>query len=778
MLKAIHIRTRSLSIAVAALAAIGLAIVVAATAASPAGAAALFAASTLAVAVIPGVAVVAATRREVTEIEVFGFGAVVSYVLVQVLTIAAIAFHWPATTSLWLLAAITAIALALAFRRDGTIAISGERLAFLLVLALLSVLLYIQGSPYSSSEDQIHMALVRRLAFWASPNPADLYFLTGVEKGFYPYPFPAIHYFIALITRLSGLDVFFVYHKLRAFWGPAALAMAFLAAEAVFGRRLAVVSAAVAVLFVLNGTFSVSYNFFWGQLTPFSHASDVALGLLLPALIMLTMRYAAADSARDRRWFGAAALLLTGSLCIVHAREVVQQVVYLAALVVATAMTPRDRRAHLWPSVMLLAATIVVAIGYRTWHSSQIGFVNEVVTAQREAFMTRLHASSWFDVLIGSPSTQTQGAQLLFRGWNAITLLMTPLLLIAFPGRRLVRFLGLAILGYLLITRVAVFTIPYILASYFEITTSPMRNFIFFIHFSTGIVLWIVCQRLASGSLARLAGLAAFVVGVIALYRVSETWLFEHQDVFFLPLIAAWIVVLVRDWRRDAQEPERATSVRGGVAWAIVIAIFAVATFRAGTMMSSNAAGTGSPLTVPYVESLKTPRELFAQLGSCFDTPDLPLPFQPKGIPVVTSGVVHNCPIPASLIEWATGAVPVNSVVLASKFNPYPFSVYLPVRMVAWPSMELTYHNETRALAAYYQLWDESLRNHRAQPFFNTAETREDRERTLKTLGVDYVAVDPNYYQSLKSILDQFPDLLSREYDDGRWAVYRVKRPA
>lgn len=773
MLKAIHIRTRSLTLAIGVIAVVGLAIALAASPGSPAGAAALFVTATLAVAVIPGIAVVAATRRELTGIEVFGFGAVVSYLLVQALTIAAIAFHWPATMSLWLLAAITLVALAVAFRRDGTIALTSDRAAFLLVLALLSVLLYIQGSPYSSSEDQIHTALVRRLAFWTSPNPAELYFLTGVEKGFYPYPFPAIHYFIGLVSRVSDLDVLFVYHKLRAFWGPVALTMVFLAADAVFGRRLAFVSSLTAVAFVLNGTFSVSYNYFWGQLTPFSHASDVALGVLLPSLIVLTVRFAGAES-RDRLWFGVAALALTFSLCIVHAREVVQQLVYLAALVAATAVTVRDRREHLKPALGLLAATLIVAVGYRVWHSTQVGFVNEVVAVQRQAFLDRLAASSWFDLLIGTPSAEAQGAVLLFRGWNAVVLLLTPLMLLAFPGRRLVRFVSVALVVYLFIIRVNAFTIPYILVSYFEITTSAMRNVIFFIHVLAGILFWAVAERLSRGGAAGLAALAAVTAAAWWLH-VNDLWLFERQDVFFLPLMAAWAFVLLRDWRHGESRLVELQPTRPGlVLTAVVVAVLAATTFRAGSMMASNASATGSPLTVPYAESIKTPAALFAQLGGGADAPDVPLPFQPPGIQPVTSGAVRQRPIPTALLDWANRAVPVNAVVLASKFNPYPFSVYLPVRMVAWPSMELTYHDEPRALPVYYQFWDQALRLHRAQPFFNTTETRAEREQLLDALGVEFVAVDPHYYAALRPVLDAYPDLLSREYDDGQWAVYRV----
>jgi hypothetical protein len=740
------------------------------------GAAARLVTSALAVGLVPGTAVLLACGRGVrlNELELLGFGVIVSFVLVQFATIVAVSAHWPMAWTVGLLAMATLVAGALAWRAPLAIEVSPGRTAVLAGLLVIGALLYVQGAPYSSSEDQIHVALTRRLAFWPSPSADELYILTGTPRGFYPYPFPAIHYLIGLINRVSDLDTLFVYHKLRAFWGPPAVALVYAAAAAIFGPRAAMASVVAAMVFVLNGAFTIGYNYFWGQLAPFSHASDVAMGLLLPGLIALTCRYAMADTRRQRAVFAAAGLGLTFSLCIVHAREVVQQLMYLAALLAAAFSVRRQTGQWRWVAALLVGA-LAVTLAYRGWHSSAVGFVNDVVGQQRELFLNSLRSKSWFDLLIGVPSLQAPGAQLLFRGWNPIVLLLTPVLLIAYPARALVRFIAIAILGYLLVTRFQVFTIPYVLASYFEITTSPMRNFIFFIHVTTGVMFWTLARALAALPVAQaIAGAGVFLAWVAVMWQIGPTWLFEHQDWFFIPAIAFWLAALVYDLRSTRQADD-SVRPRQGLIMAMLLGATAILTFAPAGIMASNAEPSGSALTAKYAASMKTPDVLFAHLGGCVPQPSVRLPFQPTGVEPVETGPYTICPYPDDLLRWARAHIRPDAVVATSKINPYPIAVYLPVRMVAWPSVELTYHNETRALETYYRFWSSSLRRHRAQPFFNASESLEERRSFLDALGVEYVVVDPQQRASVTPVLERSPELLTLVFAAGDWSVFQVR---
>ena len=159
------------------------------------------------------------------------------------------------------------------------------------LLLALSAVLYNLGSPMTWWEDQVHVSIVRRLSELASPRLDNLYVTPGIV---YSYPIPGTHYFMALIARLSDLDALFVYHKLRFFWGPIALVMLYLAARAVFGPRgIASGVTVAATALVCSGAFAMvpGFDSGWGQLATFSHASDIAMNVLLPALLVVACGY-------------------------------------------------------------------------------------------------------------------------------------------------------------------------------------------------------------------------------------------------------------------------------------------------------------------------------------------------------------------------------------------------------------------------------------------------------------------------------------------------------
>ena len=171
-----------------------------------------------------------------------------------------------------------------------------------------------------------------------------MYFAPGIV---YTYPFPGTHYFMALVARLSDLDPLFVYHKLRFFWGPAALVMLHLVARAVFGgRAIASAVTVTAVAFVFSGAFAMVPGFGsgWGQLVPYSHASDVAMTVLLPALLVVAFGYLQAASTRERTFVLAATAMLVLMLTVVHIREVVQFASYIGCFLLVTIVVRRFGR--------------------------------------------------------------------------------------------------------------------------------------------------------------------------------------------------------------------------------------------------------------------------------------------------------------------------------------------------------------------------------------------------------------------------------------------------
>jgi hypothetical protein len=72
-----------------------------------------------------------------------------------------------------------------------------------------------------------------------------------------------------------------VYHKLRVFWGPAAILLLYTAAAVLFGSlTVAAATALTATVLAANGTMAAVPGTFWAQIVPYSHPSDVAMDVI------------------------------------------------------------------------------------------------------------------------------------------------------------------------------------------------------------------------------------------------------------------------------------------------------------------------------------------------------------------------------------------------------------------------------------------------------------------------------------------------------------------
>lgn len=196
-------------------------------------------------------------RTTFTLLEVIGLGLGVGFGLIQLFTIVAMVLHQPTTRMLLVLALWTAVhAYAAARQRSRGLDITVPRGELLLVALLipLGALLYIIGAPHNAGEDQIHVAIIRRLAAHPAPALDNIYYSPGIV---YTYPFPATHYLMALIARAGDVDAVFLYHKLRAFWTIAACVLLYCCARTVVrSGRVAVAATVVAVALVANGAFA------------------------------------------------------------------------------------------------------------------------------------------------------------------------------------------------------------------------------------------------------------------------------------------------------------------------------------------------------------------------------------------------------------------------------------------------------------------------------------------------------------------------------------------
>jgi hypothetical protein len=188
---------------------------------------------------------------------------------------------------------------------------------------------------------------------------------------------------------------------------------------------------------------------------------------------------------------------------------------------------------------------------------------------------------------------------------------------------------------------------------------------------------------------------------------------------------------------------------------------------------------TLSPLVVPDAPALSEQQGTITQLP-CLRTDARPAPFsedllngEALMLPERTS-----CPPDLAVVEWIRSNVPVDAVFAIDRWNPYLPSVFIPQQVVVYPQVEVTFENEDELFASYHAFYSERLRTRRAQPFFNSVETPQDRAAFINALGVTHVLVDPAYYRELRQVLDQLPGQYALRFSEAEWAVYEVLRPS
>ena len=556
-----------------AILAVGLAAVAGhfAGAGSPAIAAFKVVTATLAVAVIPGILVTLAwpPRSELSLLEVFGYGIAASFGVIQLLTIAAVSIHVSPLVPLLCLAGVSA---GLVFRivraRSTVVFLTIDELIVAGLLALLAIPLYLQGSPVEVYEDQVLVAIMRRLTALDAPGLDNMYVSPGIA---YTYPFPGGLYLMALIARLSDIDALFLYHKLRFFWGPAALVMLYLAARSVFGRPgVAAATTVTAVVLVASGTFAAVSGFpaWWGQLVPYSYVPDVAMTVLLPALLVVAFEYLQSATARERTFFLAAAAMLVLLLTMIHIREVVQFAAYIGCFLVLTLVAPR-LRPYLRPTGTLLLISAVIAVAYTRWQAAVVPSVADIVGGSRTELMS-IAANLPLRALVLRPASEVLGDFVqdfdqMFAGLLPFFLCTLPAVVVFFRERPLVWLIALSTAAYLAVLAVPLLAIPYIYATYFEILHIPVRNFVFFLYLAAGSFIHVAVVATARIDRTRLlpfiAGASGGVLALLVTLGVNRT----HWG-FFLPLLAAFGLAFVSGL---AAAPSRVRT-RRGVAVAVV----------------------------------------------------------------------------------------------------------------------------------------------------------------------------------------------------------------
>jgi hypothetical protein len=482
-------------------------------------------------------------------------------------------------------------------------------------------------------------------------------------------------------------------------------------------------------------------------MAPYSHASDVAMGVLLPALLLLSLGYLRATNRREARVCLIASIGMACTLMMVHPRELMQLLVYIGVfgLVMVIGRGPRPLVVR---TICLVAIVLGILLVYRWWYQTAVVAVDVLVNERRKRLWDLFAESSRTEVL-GYPLPMLErympAFAVFFQLWNTVILLVSPVVLYAFRHRRFVYLLSGSIVVYLLVIRLPALAIPYAYATYFEIWYTPVRNVVFFIHLLAGASLYAAAAFVARRGYL-VAGLLAPLVSwvIILLFRRAGDVAATMPDALFVPVLFGHAILIGTLCRRrhDAggahwiDTPHRAWRV----AFALLLAPIVTATW----------AGESAVVTGAWLNRLPTPTALLAGL-ECRD----------EG---------RFCPPPRALMQFAREQVPVDAIMAVDYREAYEPTLFMPQQIVIWAGAL----EPRRMFPGYFQHFDRARAASRDQPFFDLAETREERLAFIQELRITHVLLNPRLYSEMKRVFDIDRSLFTPLYDDGQWALFRV----
>lgn len=687
-----------------------------------------------------------------------------------------------------------------------TIVVRPLNAILLAALAALMAILYTGGNFSVVSwinEDHMHLGIIRRLIEEHSPAPDNIHFVKGIT---YTYPFPGIHYFYALTSVVAHLDPVFVYDKMGAYWSLMALLALFAFTRTVFrSQRVAMTMLALALGFVLLGPFASVPGFYWGQLSPMPHVSDVAMNVVLPLQLLFVIRFIVVPKGPAARFYLAAAILMTTMVSAVHVREFIQYVVYmiLGTAVLVVAGHPKWHRA-----VAMLGVSIMIFAGYYVWHRINVPNVTSLISQGHEVFVAHV-ASLTFSEFFAPLRPYASGIrQTMYHGLGGLMLVTAPVAAVVFRRRPFVWMMMLSIFLYLAIIRIGILAIPYVYFTFDEILSSTMRNIVFFGYVLLGGgVYWLVWRvdRLVAGdpvwSWVLTATCVGLLVGMLA-------WLSERAgtsndtlaDLGLLVLLVAAglgiVTMCVLDAKGTLSPPfKRIRTFIYGEGPRLPGTIFRRrwVVVAVGLVLPA-AVFTAKPHESPIHKALREPTPLvagdvigqyyprFAQpvLGAradgiesksiCRRAPATEPSDKNFHVPGDGAGLVLWCVPSAGLVRWLLEHVGPDAIMMINPANAYQAIPFFPGRLVV-PSPLKTLRGWADVLPEVRRAVAGARDRHGGMPIFNGVESAESKFATLNRLSATHLLVDPMYYDPVMNAVRKRPDLFRVVYEESDWAI-------
>jgi hypothetical protein len=677
-------------------------------------------------------------------------------------------------------------------------------------LVFLVAVLYKTGNNWFFgwvSEDHIHLAVIRRLLEEPSPWLDRLYF---VKDFIYTYPFPGIHYFYALTSVVADLDPIFVYDKMSTYWSLVALTTLYAFTSTVFrSRRVAVVTLSVALSLTLLGPFARIPGFYWGQLAPVPHVSDVAMNVILPLLLLFSVRFLDAKNIAVSRFYFTVMILMMVMLSAVHAREFVQFVIYMIMALVALVTY---RRAEWRRGALTLVATILIFGSYYIWYKENVANITNVVSEGRrvfEAFVLNRSFSEFFFPL--RPYASGVG-QTMFYGLGGLMMLVAPIVAMAFRRRPYVIMMFMSIVAYLAIIRIGAFSVPYIYFTYDEILASTMRNIIFFCYVMLGggsyWLAWrlnrlVVHDKLKYALLSALCASASIGLFARLLERAAMTsnQLADLALLIILILsIIALVLILVLE-SKGADHPILAPlknflyggaivtkggkfGFRGALLSICLVLPVAVFLHKPDASLLLQVGSSTGPVTADKIVERYHPifsRVTFGEKaddviksGVCrSESVDTPSADQLQFLARDGGGTVLWCMPSIFFVTWLKETLGPDAVLMINPGNAFQAIPFYRGRLVV-PVPVYTLRSWNTVLPEVAQVFKKARAAHGGNPVYNGVETANEKYTVLKALGATHFVVDPMYYPDIMTVVEQRADLFNILYDEQGWAVVKL----
>jgi len=325
---------------------------------------------------IPGVELVRriAPDASIPETLVSGFG--LQLVLVACVTV--FVFRTSGTahegTAILLMLGITvalwrprAPAIAMADSTEGA-RFAGRIFALVLVVAALAYSFL--GVPFDGfyGEDFLQIGYIRKLATLPAIRTDNYLYKTPATLA---YVYAPLLFWQAMVVSLTHVDPIVTYHRLRGVFFVLSILVHVMFMRVVIGRgRTAYLGGIVLVLLTASTFGGIAYA--WGleiesgQLAPVTHQADLAIGILAPLAITLAAALLLGPETRLKKLLAGLAPVVPCAVFLIHPRELLQYLMYVAVLATALALLRLlDRRATI-RVLLLVGVPLLFAMIVRT----------------------------------------------------------------------------------------------------------------------------------------------------------------------------------------------------------------------------------------------------------------------------------------------------------------------------------------------------------------------------------------------------------------------------